>query len=50
MDMQILLDKISLADYPFAHCGEMCCEHSFGSIGESAAHPPERLGEHIHGG
>ena len=39
----------SLEDYPFAHCDGMYCEHSFGSIGESAAHPPERLGERIHG-
>ena len=48
MNMQILSARQnSLEDYPFAHCDGMYCEHSFG---ESAAHPPERLGEHIHGG
>ena len=38
-----------LEDCQHAHCDDRYCKHSFGSSGESAAHPPERLGEHNHG-
>ena len=48
MEMHTLLDKVYLRIINMPHCDEKCCEHSFGSTGESAAHPPERLGEQIH--